>query len=546
VDWFGAVERNYSIPSEPSIQVIISPLAPDHGDLASSKSVIDNQRKTIKVGIGQLPVIRIGSLWKNGELLADQAGKAALFNGLQISPQTVQLIRSNHKINSDWLIPPGYHSVGGDGLKAHCLAVEYKGDPFGLIIPAAEAIRFYYAHSTDLAHAVFAGDFQDNPSSIVMLEDSYFDKDEKTCQLRLRTNFDDEDAWTIGRIFNSPIAKNGAMMIHNSLMRDSINEVFPLYPEGAFPFHAKTSIRARVKPIKSCGTWRYLVFALERCSGPFPFDHLIVDRENRNIKVAGDTNERELKPYPRPPKEIDQEFSKKEIQNRNEPSRYSPLKRIITSQDQFGAVAGIRYEKFIPSENKYKGVRMLDVVEMPIEQYGTGEGVYSENKTGSVRFITDQEVRPLPENLVRFTKAIEKLNKIEGCSSAIRTPSRATQFVPLTKPSRFRQWSYLNSAENMRRQVIVADVLIDGRPISMVEFEWRIGEAYKLALLVGDGVSYLSDGIIGQTLMEMAKVEGRWRKISVSNQLKLATILHGWSSERLYSEITALLIHHRD
>lgn len=77
--------------------------------------------------------------------------------------------------------------------------------------------------------------------------------------------------------------------------------------------------------------------------------------------------------------------------------------------------------------------------------------------------IVEQEARPSPESLVRFTKAIEEPNKVEGCSAIIRPPTHATQFVPLTKPRRYRQWSYLNSAEKTRRQVIVADVSVDGK-----------------------------------------------------------------------------------
>lgn len=81
--------------------------------------------------------------------------------------------------------------------------------------------------------------------------------------------------------------------------------------------------------------------------------------------------------------------------------------------------------------------------------------------------------------------------------------------VRLSCIERFRQWSCLNSAEKTRRKIVVADVSVDGRYFLMVEFEWRTGESYKLALLVGDGVSFPSDGMIGQILLEMTKVEGR-------------------------------------
>lgn len=61
VDWFGAVERNYDIPSEPYLQVVISPLRQGAADYASNSSVAHDDRRTILIGVGQLPLLSIGS-----------------------------------------------------------------------------------------------------------------------------------------------------------------------------------------------------------------------------------------------------------------------------------------------------------------------------------------------------------------------------------------------------------------------------------------------------------------------------------------------------
>jgi hypothetical protein len=51
------------------------------------------------------------------------------------------------------------------GLLATCpgetllLAIEQDGDPFGVLVPTAEIVRFYYAPSTRLAQALFWGEY---------------------------------------------------------------------------------------------------------------------------------------------------------------------------------------------------------------------------------------------------------------------------------------------------------------------------------------------------------------------------------------------------
>ena len=72
VDAFGAIIRNHNIPSEPFIQIVISPFVDNNlsskepKELASSNAVNDDDRKSIQIGVGQLPFISIGSVWKNG------------------------------------------------------------------------------------------------------------------------------------------------------------------------------------------------------------------------------------------------------------------------------------------------------------------------------------------------------------------------------------------------------------------------------------------------------------------------------------------------
>ena len=198
VDWYGAVLRNPNVPSEPYIQIVISPLvdpalinkSPKH--LASVKSVTNDDRQTIRVGIGQLPLIKIGSLWKNGLCQSPVAGTEYTFRNLNISPDSLQVISATHEVNGERLIPYHYYRFGGAGLNSKLIAINWEGDPLGILIPAVELIRFYYAVSSDMAHAVFSGHFKHDLNAIINSDKSGLIKEQERCVIACRQHLSDE------------------------------------------------------------------------------------------------------------------------------------------------------------------------------------------------------------------------------------------------------------------------------------------------------------------------------------------------------------------
>lgn len=119
VDWFGGVERNHMIPTEPKIQLIISPLLDGITDYAASSAVNHEERRTISIGVGQLPLVTIGSLWLNRQA----AGKDKIFHNLAISPDTVRLVKSDTKVDGQPLILKRFHQISGR-LAVNCLAIK--------------------------------------------------------------------------------------------------------------------------------------------------------------------------------------------------------------------------------------------------------------------------------------------------------------------------------------------------------------------------------------------------------------------------------------
>lgn len=282
LDWFGAVERNYDIPTEPYVQVVISPLRQGATDYASNNSVVHNDRKTILIGVGQLPLLSIGSLWQEGHCLPDRAGKTTTFEDLEISDDTTRVVPANLVEEGQQLIPFSAHRIGGAGMGSKCIAISWKGDPYGVLIPMSEIVRFYYATSTDLAHALFSGAFRHDLHSLINTEKSGYVQAEDNCVLKLRQHLEDEDGWIIGRILTSKEAWHGATLLHDTLMKESANHR-RVHMETTFPFSGATNLTVHFKPIMSMGRWRHLVFAIDCCTAPFPFKN----SSGEKVRVTG-------------------------------------------------------------------------------------------------------------------------------------------------------------------------------------------------------------------------------------------------------------------
>lgn len=114
---------NPQAPTEPRIQVIISPILDGATDFTASSSIDQAERKPIYIGVGQLPLIAIGSHWQHCSRRPSAAGKLYAFVNLTISPTKVRPVKSNAFVDEDFLIRKSYHQIGA-GLSANCLAIE--------------------------------------------------------------------------------------------------------------------------------------------------------------------------------------------------------------------------------------------------------------------------------------------------------------------------------------------------------------------------------------------------------------------------------------
>jgi hypothetical protein len=530
VDWFGAVERNYDIPSEPYLQVVISPLRPGAADYASNSSVVHDDRKTILIGIGQFPLLSIGSLWRDGHCLPDRAGKTTTLDDLNISAETTRVVRANLVEEVQQLIPLTAHRIGGAGMETECMAISWKGDPYGVLIPMAEILRFYYATSTDLAHALFSGAFRHNLDSLINVAESGYAQAEDRCILKLRQHLEDEDGWIVGRILNSDEAWRGATLLHDTLMKESANHR-RVHIKTSFPFDGPTKLTVHYKPIMSMGRWRHLVFAIDRCTAPFPFQSLTIlrDNDNRQADPSTDLPAEEKLPAFMQVASTRTHAGETPLQSRKGAgSVFLPVKLLLPT-DRFADIAGKIPDKLTKDSCQYKSGGMKIFRPVEVLELSTGGGSGMEQNVAQAKVVGTIARRVgLPQSFESFIAAIAILDRLPGVSVAIHPSVIGTEFIPLLKSPRTRQWSYLDSETKTRRRVIVADIAVDTVTFCAIEFEWRKTESYKLGLIWKTGNARFSDVELHEILVSLAKSVGCWEKVKIPSGIGIQALKHTW------------------
>ncbi len=534
VDWLGGIERNHQVPTEFTIQVIITPVTLGNINHIVPRSDINKDLKTIKIGVGQLPIVTIGSLWQNGNRLTETAGHRKVFESVNISDSTVQLIRSDALVNdAQRILRVEYHPIGRSGWPSMCLAIEWQDDPYGIILPVAELIRFYYASSTDLAKAIFSGDFNHNLNSIVNPSYCRFDEQEKRCFLKLRREFSNNDGYIIGRILNSREAFAGATQVHDSMLLDATKNMLCAYPKSSFPFKGSTTLTARIRTMASpFNEIRYIIFALQYCTGDFPYKAITCDRDNNNTRSEEDINDQPDVPAYSTSRTSSKLSQDAKFQSEKEGSNFIQPVQVSQSENRFSALLGMQIDIPVKESMPYSNTCWARPLGLTTDKLGTSGGVYSDTLiTPTSIGIINPRVPPLPANFDIFRRMVHYLTGLPGYQAAIRAPEFPIEFIPLTKPSYKRQWSYLDFRGKSRRRLIIAEIEFNNNAYCAIEFERRAAESFRIAIITTTTGVRLDSKPLSEILLLLANKEGRWENIdTLPPNIKLALLKHTWSS----------------
>nr|WP_321255093.1 hypothetical protein [uncultured Pseudodesulfovibrio sp.] len=546
IDWLGAIKANSQQSIEPTIEVIIRPL----GGRSSSVNEEGAQQDVVDVGVGLLPFLRVGSVWLNGRSCPGFLGFSRTFKQITISSKSVISFRANDydpELGKGYYIVPKWeYEFGKNGLNSQCLAIKNNDDPYGIILPAIEAIRFYYAGSTNLTSLSLFGAYDNYLTDIINPEKSGYLIEQERCVLRLRRWITDDDGWTIGRVLHEPLAKAGVQRIYQSILPYSV-EGACVYPTCSFPFEGETRWMARGIWIETIpGKRRFLIFELTRCSSPFPFKQLHVTRDNDGRKAAKETDipEDEKQPCWTIPKSTTSLKGKEaELQTGTDPQRYVKPMLLDMIGERFDELSGKEIIKTEKIENPYKSGQLAGLHSVPIESLSTGKEVGGKQPVGPVKVQEITRRKGAEPSFEILLEASEILNMKEGFTASMRSVSYDQFVTPRLKPENRRQWPYLDFKTKALRCVWGMDIVYNEISYCFVDYELRRkGErtAGLLRNLNGSEITYSDFGII---LHGLSISEGNWENLYfIQHDLVAIKRKHTWINGEQCAEAIATMI----
>lgn len=553
IDWFGAVRKNDNVPTEPTIDVYLRPVSVTDKTSIADFGWLNKERICCTIGVGQLPVLTIGSLWKNGKLLDYKVIVPSNLPNVNIAEDSVRLIEAAHKDQTGYIINKAAFDIGGfkNGLSARCLAIESDGDPYSIIIPVAEVIRFYYAISTNLAKIAFLGSYETNFDQIIG-ERCGFDSKTKILIIHLRQWLYDNEGWVLGRILRDKNAQQGFFQIHRSLVKQSVGKYHQPMPETNFPFQGKTDWAARCLSFTSGGKVRTLILELLRCTAPFPFSNLVVIRDNDGRQASPETDlpESNKRPYLR--NQRLKSGTSKKLHSIEEPVQN--MKRMVIDyvKERFGDLWN---KELIKPEKEFCNYRKTDLLFLPPSEsttaLGTGDGTSGQSKTAPISISinvgkeTDIAQKPrshsrseaLPatfENMMAAVRYLSENYQDKGVTAKVWP----TLYMPLTS-NRSSQWSYLDTFATTTnlvktpRRVLIAELNIDNMLFWLVEFEQRESESLTAAMIYG--ASSMKAEEIKKILHLLARSKGIWKNIPPHGRFHIRPMKHSWPSIEEYA-----------
>jgi hypothetical protein len=163
IEWIRGVGYNTSVPCDPQIEIRLAQLPAGETNPFSARSRSSQTKRTVRIAVGLLPYISIASVMADRRpVIKDLAASrhrlcidTSLCRTVALAELANAIPRSSYLFGVSW---PDVH-------RTLLVAVEQNGDPYAVMIPTLEVIRFYHAPSTRLAQALFWGEYNETFSA---------------------------------------------------------------------------------------------------------------------------------------------------------------------------------------------------------------------------------------------------------------------------------------------------------------------------------------------------------------------------------------------
>jgi len=279
IDWFGDIafpDRSVR-RKQPSVFIHLSRVTDSrfHDDpnvlLSAHSTVSPNFQRRVWVSVGTLPLLRIGDIWRDGQLEVRPDYELEEFTDIQIDQSTTTLIKAGLNLDEGgFLLPLSEHPWHIQCTQSYCVMVDLPGAR-RLIVPCMELIRFYFGSSSNLITKLFLPPLERDS----LYENATLNTKSGRLMLALAEKMSGASAADIGRLHLEPAAWRAAAHVGASILKASVaNQA--IYPQALFPFEGKTTLVASGKWLSFADQPRatFLVYNLRSCTHPFPFTSL--------------------------------------------------------------------------------------------------------------------------------------------------------------------------------------------------------------------------------------------------------------------------------
>lgn len=507
IDWLGKIQPNIDVESEPTIDVLLTKLQNGYTDPLSNRSLTDEQM-SVAIGIGQLPLLRVGSIWKDGQIHAYLPADRNKMAVLEIDTGQELRLAFNERLTVDGetfdLLPRSYYKIGKHYAKtkdAPLAVFPINGQDLSyLIVPRFELFRFYYICSSKLAFYVWEDTIG---HAINQLKSAQLAGND--VRIHLRRDMMDKESYLLARWFVSDKMRQEIKSFRNRRTMVAANQakhkLVSVHPEFGFPFDGKTRLRALGKRIMlhefgSTGRkiWAFLALHILHCNHPMPYRNIVLDRDNRNAKGANCDDPGLLPAWANKPGKDSSQSADGDVATTlasdEEPKKELRSKTIDIYEQQFDLKNHLLVKEEVEVQ-KYRSAKVMRSGESIVSQYGTGEGTYGESSTGPVSASTSPPLMS-ERHLVTLTPFIEALQWIRTQSGvSVETLALGGEHMLvagetlylLPKTKRMRSWRRIYSEPPRSRGVMVARVARPEGVFYLLEIERR-GEDERFSTLV--------------------------------------------------------------
>lgn len=287
IDAIGNIQRNPRSPTNHLINILVSPItrAVNYKRIFDVSGVDNSQQQCYQFSAGEFFQFSPGSVIRDGRIIWTP-NSPTIREVLNISQEKTQFISAGAPTNNNgrthYLIPANIYKLG-IAAGSQLLAIERDGDPYSILIPTMELLRFYYSGSSKLNQAIFSSKLTDL-NELVNVKESHFDKSTRHLNICLRQDYPNEDAAMIGHWFCDRYAYKQVLNVWNALIKFQHNKQLAYLPLNiGFPFIGETTIAAQGIELPTPENYekkRKLILTLMQCTHPRPFDSIIYTRDN--------------------------------------------------------------------------------------------------------------------------------------------------------------------------------------------------------------------------------------------------------------------------